>query len=316
MEDRERERRVTLDGDGVYRWTYYLDMWHDPFIFKTVLKIMFWIGLGAGAFAALLGDWGGVPGPVMGLIFLGGFVALWLMIYGIWALVAGGETRIFFAMNDECILQTSFTQKSRDVTDALSVLALAAGVATGRAGRALGATANLRSASRETPTYFSGVKGIVEQRDRGVIVLKNLVTRFRALVPEEDYDFVLEFIRARVPEGAQNDREAEERDRGRRSRLWIAAALSLIANLITVPINLAAYRATGFLKLSWNLRGGDYGVQRAFGMLAEHWYCAEAPFEHRLSFHLFYTVFFFIVPAFVLWLMLTIVAAIQRKMVK
>ena len=316
MEDRELERRVTQGEDGAYHWTYCLDMWHNPFIFKMGLKIMFWIGLGAGLFATALGNWGSVSGLVMGLIFFAGFILLWLLIYGIWGLCVHGETRIFFAMNDECILQTSFTEKSRDVTNALSVLALVAGVASGHAGQAMRTTANLQNASRDTPTYFSGVKGIVEQRDKGIIVLKNLVTRFRVLVPEEDYDFVLEHIRAHVPEWVLDDKEVEERSRGRKSRLWIAAAVALGLNLITVPINLAAYKATGYLKLSWNLRGGDYGVQRAFGMLAEHWYSTEAPFEHRLSFHLVYTVFFFLIAFLVLWLMLTIVAAIQRKMVK
>ena len=312
MEDRELERRVTLGEDGVYQWTYFVDMWHDPVIFGMVMKIFFWISLGIGLLVAVMGNWGSVPGPVMGLIWFGGFLAIWPISYAIWALCARGETRIFFAMNDECVLQTMYTQKARNVNDALSMLALVAGVATGHAGQAMRTTTNLYNASRDTPTYFSGVKGIEERRDRNVIVLKNLISRFRLLVPAEDYDLVLEHVRSRVPEWVLDEREVEDRRRGRRARLWIAAAVSLILNGITVPINLAAYNATGYMKLAWSYRGGDYGQQRAFALLVQDWYYKD-PVEHHLFFSPIYAITGFLAVALLVWLALVIVAAIRRR---
>ena len=316
MEQRELERRVRQSEDGAYCWTYFMDMWHDPYMFGMVMKIFFWIALGMGLVAMMMGDWGRTPGWVVGLIFFGGFLVLWPIIYVIWALCAHGVMRMFFVMTDDYVLQTAYTQKTRNVTDALEILTLVAGLATGHAGQAARTTTNVHNASREQPNYFSGVKGIVEQRDRNMIVLKNMITRARIPVPPEDYDFVLEHIRAHVPEWVLDEKEVEARSRGRKARLWIAAAVSLIANLITVPINVSAYKATGMMKLSWNGRGGDYGVQRAFALLGEDWYSAEAPFQHRLSFSPVYAVIGFLAVALVVWLVLTIVAAIRRKVEK
>ena len=312
MEDRELERRVMVDEDGVVQWVYDVDMWHDPYIFAMVLKIMAWIGLGTGVFAMLLGNWGGVPGPVMGLIFFAGFIVLWLIIYVIWAMVVGGVSRQYYLMTDEFAMQT-YSSRMHKTSDALSALVLVAGIATGRAGEALSKGTNLHNATQETRTYFSGVKRVIAKRDKNLIVLKNLITKLQLLVPPEDYDLVLEYIQSRVPEKALDDELQRSLARGRRMRLLGAAGLSLALNLITVPINLASYKATSFLKLSWNVRGGDYGAQRAFGMLAEHWYSTEAPFEHRLSFHLFYAVFYFLIAFLILWLLLTIIAAIKRR---
>ena len=312
MEDREQERRVRLCEDGVYRWTYSIDMWHSAFIFGPVMKIFFWIALAIGLFVGMAGSWRSTPGWVMGLVFFGGTLVLWPLIYVIWALCARGVTRMFFVMDDECIAQTSYTQKARDVNSALTAVMLVAGVATGNTGRALGTATRVNRASQDSTTYFSGVKGIVEKRDREMIVLKNLITRCRLLVPPEDYDLVLNHVRDHVPAWVLDDKTQDEYFRGRRMRLWIAAAASLILNGITVPINLASYRATGYLKIAWNVLGGDYGQQRAFALLVDDWYFRD-PVEHHLSFSPVYAVVCLLAVFLVVWLALVIVAAIRRK---
>lgn len=50
---------------------------------------------------------------------------------------------------------------------------------------------------------FKGVTNVESDRRQDRIVLRWRVTRLEVYVPPEDYDFVMEFIRVHVPEGAR-----------------------------------------------------------------------------------------------------------------
>ena len=93
-----------------------------------------------------------------------------------------------------------------------------------------------------------------------------------------------------------------------------AVGASLAVNLAALVINLNAYSATGALALAGPFqRGGDYGFQAAFALLAEEWFIPDAPFQRRLSFSWPHALIGFLVVALAVWLVLTVAAALRRR---
>ena len=313
MEEQNLANRVTVDENGVLHWTYPLDLRRNLTIFRMMLKITGAMGLAMGLIAMAMGNWGSVPGLVMGLIFLGGCVGVGLLIYGIMLLAYRGVMRLHFVMTDEFVAQV-YSQAERNTTDTLAAVALVAGLATGHAGQALGTTTNLHNMSRNSKCFLSGVRRIIQRRDSDLLILKQAVFQSQVFVCPEDYDLVLEYIASRAGEEARDEELGREHRMGRRFRLLAAAGASLAVNLATLIVNLNAYKTTGMLKLAGPYqRGGDYGRQGAFALMAEDWFVTEAPFQHRLSFSWPYAIIGFLVVALAVWLVLTVVAAIRRR---
>ena len=101
MREEDYPQRVTLGEDGIYRWTYDMDMRHNLFTFWFAMKLMLWIGLGIGLvlFVMLIGS--GIGGAVwMSLAFPAMMCLVWLIAYGVWGLCAGWKIRYRFAMNE------------------------------------------------------------------------------------------------------------------------------------------------------------------------------------------------------------------------
>ncbi len=313
MEGQDLKYRVTVDENGALRWTYPLDLRRNRAVFSMMMKIIAAIGLAMGLFAMALGDWAGVPGWFMGLVFAGGFTAVGLLIYGIMLLAYRGVMPMHFVMTDELVTQV-YTPKEQSTTDALAAVALVAGLATGHAGQALGTSTNLYNSTRNSTCYFSWVRRVVRRRENDLLVLKRAVFRSMIFVPPEDYDLVEDYIVSRAGAEVRDEQLGEERRTGRRLRLLIAAGVSLVVNLVTLIININAYNATGALKLAGPYqRGGDYGFQAAFALRAEDWFVPEAPFQHRLSFSWPYAVIGFLAVALAVWLVLTVAAAVGRR---
>ena len=197
MEERDLTYRVTVDEYGALRWTYRLDLRRNLTLFWMMLKIVGGIGLGLAAFAFAVGDLGNLPAWGLALIFLGGCVALGLLIYGLMLLVYRGVMRLHYVMTEETVSQI-YSAKEQKVTDTLAAVALVAGLATGNAGQALGTSTRLHNSAQDSVCYFSWVRRIIECRESDLILLKKALLKTQVFVPPEDYDLVLDYIRTRA----------------------------------------------------------------------------------------------------------------------
>ncbi len=80
-------------------------------------------------------------------------------------------------------------------------------------------------------------------------------------MPNEDYDFVLEYISSRVPEAAR-----ENRGRSWPKRLSLSCLASLVVNGIAFAVNYFSFQKDQSLPLAVTMDAGGAVEQRAFGM--------------------------------------------------
>ena len=192
---------MTRNADGIYRWTYELNMYRNPTVLITVLKVL---GLSMGLvwlFAVLIsiGDrrfwWGGFLSmtKVFSLVMLG-FVVLGAIAYYLYALIQGGRYCVLFEMDEQGVKHTQLARqfKRAQVVAALTTLA---GAAAGNptvmgSGILAGSRASLYSG-------FANVKKISAVKARNVIHLDALFNHNPVYVEDADFDEVFDFIAER-----------------------------------------------------------------------------------------------------------------------
>ena len=197
---------IKLCPDGSYRWVYEFNLWTNPTILFTVLKIFIGIVVGIGAFMVILL----VPDLVRGyadandiaetLRFAGMlaliFVGLAIVGYAVYAIMMGGRYCVVFEMDESGIEHRQLPKQveKAQVIDALNVLA---GLATGKPGQV---GVGILSASRDASTStFESMKSIKGSRLLRVIKVNEPLTKNQVYVEPEDYDFVFSYIRDRCP---------------------------------------------------------------------------------------------------------------------
>ena len=178
--------RVTLFDDGIYRWSYDLDMWHNRYMLRMILKIL----------CVVLG----IPTLLIAAMLLT------VIIYAICAAVMRGTLRLCFEMDESAVaLVQSAETKNRNsalaaVADAVEIAALFSGKST----RSLRASSNaLRMANESGITPFDSVRKARPQPDHDLIDLRQIFVRNQIYVNREDYAFVRDFILERVREKAR-----------------------------------------------------------------------------------------------------------------
>lgn len=199
----EYPSRVTLYDDGVYRWSYDMDMWHNHYMLKLLMKVM-GIILGAifAIFVVLLGG-SDAKALMFVAVIMVGIVALALLIYAICALVMHGTYHMCFEMNDGAVaLIQSAATRSRN--DTLAVVATIAGIAAGKPGEAMRVSSTMAMANSVGNTSFSSVRRVRRHPECDVIALSELFGMNQIYVNPEDYALVCDYILERVPEKARN----------------------------------------------------------------------------------------------------------------
>ena len=196
--------RVTLGEDGVYRWTYEMDMIRDHTMINLLVKVL---GIIFGAICVILL----VLLAVNGLLTLP--AALWILaepfiivllailIYRIIARVRGGILPMRYEMNDEAVLYVRDPRTQRVMTSAALITALT-GAAAGKAAQGLASGAAIGGAAVSGLTLFREVRRVKERQEQDMIDLVTLSGGNQIRVPGEDYAFVRDHILRRVPEKA------------------------------------------------------------------------------------------------------------------
>ncbi|MBQ3841322.1 MAG: zinc ribbon domain-containing protein [Ruminiclostridium sp.] len=194
---------IYLCPDGVYRWIYEFKMMKNPTVLFTIWKIFGGILLGVWVFQVLLmlidGDF-----SVEGLLDSTkniGIVALVLFVIGYIAYVIvaaqnGWKYIVLFEMDEAGVTHTQM-QKQFEKAQALGWLTAMAGILTGNV-TAVGI--GIGSAVHNTlNSEFDKVKNIKVRRGRHTIYVNELLNKNQVYAEPADFDFVLDYITARLP---------------------------------------------------------------------------------------------------------------------
>lgn len=194
--------RVALCEDGKYRWTYPLDMLKNPSILFVLLKI-FGILLSIPLLIALISaaannDWQKI---------WDGFIKIWLIVMVVFFVIIlisylivvwmnGGKYVVIFTMDEKRLIHEQVPvqyERARKV----GILAAIVGIF---AKRPVAAGAGALAASRNTSvSVFDKVRRVKPRRGQNLIKVNQSLERNQVYVPDEDFDFVLDFIRKHCP---------------------------------------------------------------------------------------------------------------------
>ena len=194
--------RVALCEDGKYRWTYPLDMLKNPSILFVLLKI-FGILLSIPLLIALISaaannDWQKI---------WDGFIKIWLIVMVVFFVIIlisylivvwmnGGKYVVNFTMDDKRLIHEQVPVQY-DRARKVGLLAALVGIF---AKRPAAAGAGALAASRDTSvSVFDKVRRIKPRRGQNLIKVNQSLERNQVYVPDEDFDFVLDFIRKHCP---------------------------------------------------------------------------------------------------------------------
>lgn len=193
---------IHRDKDGVWRWSYEMNMWKNPTILLTVWKVF----MLAGAFPILL-----VTGltlfeegllealQILGymVLLVGGIVTgLVMLAYPLVALAYGGVYQVVFEMDDSGVNHIQ-VDSQHDRAQVLSWLTTLAGLA---AGSAQAAGAGLLAASKKSSySDFGKVKKIVFNPARNVIYLNQTLERNQVYAAQQDFEQISSYILDHCP---------------------------------------------------------------------------------------------------------------------
>lgn len=191
-------KEVRLCNDGKYRWAYEMNLLKNPTIFFTVLKVMM-ISIGIVWLFGLiigLGDmkldyflfWTKLSG-----IMLGVFVVLTIIGILITAAILGKYV-VLFEMDE---MGVTHIQMPRQVKKA-EVIGLISAFVGAMAKSPTTVGAGLLAASKTKSTsIFANVRRVKARRRLNLIKVNQLLNKNQVYVPDEDFDFVYDFIKSR-----------------------------------------------------------------------------------------------------------------------
>lgn len=194
--------RVALCEDVKYRWTYPLDMLKNPSILFVLLKI-FGILLSIPLLIALISaaannDWQKIWDSFLKiwLIVMVVFFVIIVISYLIVVWMNGGKYVVNFTMDEKRLIHEQVPVQY-DRAHKVGLLAALVGIF---AKRPAAAGAGALAASRDTSiSVFDKVRRVKPRRRQNLIKVNQSLERNQVYVPDEDFDFVLDFIRKHCP---------------------------------------------------------------------------------------------------------------------
>lgn len=200
---KKADNRVKLYPDGKYRWIYEVNLLRNPTVLFDVYKalgmsivilvvivLLFALFSGELSLSFLKGLGVGALGAVGFMLVLGA------MGYVVYALFTGKKYIVLFTLDEHELVhkQMPHTMKKARL---IGELAMLAGALAGRPGVA---GAGLLAASRDSLTStLSDVKQVVPRRWMNTIKVNETLFKNRVYVCDEDFDFVLQFLREHCP---------------------------------------------------------------------------------------------------------------------
>ena len=189
-----------------YRWRYEMSLFKNPTIFLAVAKAILialaitvlLIGLISCIADGFSADSLLFTGKLV-LVMLGIFAVLLVLGYLLYAAVMGGRYVVDFTMDEKSIVHAQCAKQAKKAEN-IGTAAMLMGVLTHNRGAV---SAGYNSATRMTSTVvFQDVKKVVADKKRSTIKLRSIGWD-HVYADGDDFDFVADWIRARVPETAE-----------------------------------------------------------------------------------------------------------------
>jgi len=187
---------VVIDGKGLMRWAYDMNMWKNPTILITVWKVlllsamapallMFFLSLENGLIEA-----GAIFFQVM-FVVVAVVTVLMLLAYPLVAIMNGGRYCVVFEMNGMGVnhIQLDKQFKKSQVLAMIGVLAGVMASSPQTTGAGL-----LAATKQNTYSTFSKVKTIVVHKSRHVIYLNQSLIRNQIYCEDQDFDMICDYI--------------------------------------------------------------------------------------------------------------------------
>ena len=196
-------KTIERSSDGVYRWVYEFKMLKNPIILLTVLKIFLLVLVGMwvvfGLFRIGKEGFGGAFAAQTKELLIPAVILFGLSIvaYIILACIYGWKYCVLFEMNETGIRHIQM-EKQYQKAQALGWLTAMAGAAAGKPGAA--GTGLLAATKNEQATQFDKVKRLRSLRAFHTIKLDSPLNHNQIYAQPEDYDFVLDYIKKRIPQ--------------------------------------------------------------------------------------------------------------------
>ena len=191
--------RVTLFPDGNYRWVYEVKMLTNPTILFDVYKVLgisfgfVWLFnlliIGCEGDLTLSSIWASSYGF---LILMAVFVVIGYVAYVIVAWVYGWKYVVLFTLNEKEVVHQQMPRQAKKA----QVLGALTAMVGGLAGKSGVVGAGLLTASKTSSiSKLADVAHLIPNRRRNLIKVNQLFNRNRIYVPDEDFDFVYDFLR-------------------------------------------------------------------------------------------------------------------------
>ena len=196
--------KPTLCEDGKYRWMYEVNMYKNPVIFLSVVKVLliavaavfciFLISAIVSGSSLSFPEFDFESGKY-GLLALAVFIGVVILSYFIVARSYGGKYIVLFEMDNEGVVHQQMEEQFKKA-QAVSWLLTVVGAATGNLSAAGLGIAN--SVRNSMVSEWSDVRRVVPVRGMHVIMVNNLFQRNQVYAAPEDFDFVLGYIKDHV----------------------------------------------------------------------------------------------------------------------
>lgn len=206
MQEEKRNNRITLYPDGKYRWVYEVSMMKNPSILIDVLKVLD-ISLGfVWLFTLLLNFFDDDLSleklwnlTMVFLVLMLVFAVIGIIAYTILAWSYGWKYVILFTMDKKEVVHQQMPRQVKKA-QVLEALAAMVGGATGNLGMV---GTGVLAASRTTSTStLVNVRKLIPVRWMNLIRVNQLLQKNRVYIPDEDFDFVYDFLCQNCPNAA------------------------------------------------------------------------------------------------------------------
>ena len=197
------DSRVKLYPDGKYRWVYEVPMLKNPTILIDVFKVLgisfgiVWLFtvlvIGCEEGYTLENLWGITSGFLM---LMGVFLVIGCIAYFIVAWCYGWKYVVLFTLDERQVVHQQMPRQVKKAT----VLGALTAMMGGAAGKPGVVGSGLLAASRSTLTSdFVNVTRLIPCRCHNLIKVSQLLSKNRVFVPDEDFDFVYNYLCQHCP---------------------------------------------------------------------------------------------------------------------
>ena len=206
MDDKSVNQDFRLCDDGVYRWVYVYDLWKNYTVILEIEKIFILTAMVIMIIQGLLGirEKGIVKRLISAAqeagVILAVMTGLLLISYPIYGLLSKGKYCVLFEMDDRSIMHTRM-EKEVKREDLVEWLWAANEILDSRL---LSTGLSIATASEASiETVFADVRKVTVSRKGKTITLRCRITRNQVYVPDDEFEFIRDFILERCPKNVR-----------------------------------------------------------------------------------------------------------------